>query len=66
MEAFKRAINNFLQSLLSERDEVTQQFNYVCRESLEFLDLNKKSDSMFEDQFTIIKKDNDEIVYEEM
>lgn len=40
-EAFKRAVNIFLATLLNQRDSNSGQFNYVCREVLEFLDLHK-------------------------
>jgi hypothetical protein len=66
MEAFKRGINNFLQSLISEQDENSHQFNYVCREALEFLNLNKRDDENIEEDFCFIKKDEEDKVYEEM
>ena len=37
-EAFKRAIDMFFACLLSDRSSVTDKFNYVCREVLEFLE----------------------------
>jgi len=47
-EAFKRSINMFLSSLLLDKDDA-HNFNYVCREVLEFLELgNKKEQNTYE------------------
>ena len=42
-EAFKRAIGIFMNTLLLDRDSSTHKFNYVCREILQLLELDKMS-----------------------
>ena len=47
VEKFKKGIDSFFMSLLMLKNEQTNQFNYVCREVLEYLELGEDEEESF-------------------
>jgi len=60
VEGFKKEIDNFFSSLLSVKDEVTNKFNYVCREILELLDLDDDDDNKT-DSWVDVEEERDDL-----